>query len=196
MRAFVMRHRGLLAVVLLLAAVLLAGLYRVSDGLEKHSYNTGATPPQTVHVTSGHRYQISRPGGRRALQQHGISPTQAQCSLIPESGGPVALTVTVISTDVRPTNALATFVSPVTGNVRIDCGSWGAVYVDDSDNSGFDYAGLFLVLTAVCLTLGVALGLSALYARSSRDDDDIERRLGITGVHHEAGPDDADDVLH
>lgn len=191
MRAFVMRHRGVLAVVLLLAAVLLAGLYRVSDGLEKHSYNAGATPPQTVHVTSGRQYQISRPGGRTELQQRGISTTAAQCSLIPESGGAVALTVTVISTDVRPTNALGTFVSPVTGNVRIDCGPWGAVYIDDSDNSSFDYAGLFLVLTAICLTLGVALGLSALYARRARDDDEMDRRLGIVRAQPEGDPGDA-----
>jgi hypothetical protein len=193
--AFVMRRRGVLAVVLLLAAVLFGGLYRVADGMERHSYNAGAVPPQTVKLTSGHRYEISVPGGRKALANRGISATAADCSLSQAGGVSTPLTVTVISTDVRPTNALATFVSPVSGQVHLDCGPWGAVYVDDADDSGWDFAGLFLVLTAICLTGGLALGLSALYAaRSARDDDEIQRRVGAFGADHEVGPRNADDV--
>jgi len=191
----VMRRRGPIAVVLLLAGVLFGGLYRVADGVEKHSYNAGAVPPQTVQLTKGRQYEISVPGGRDALAKRGISATVAQCSITPSSGGPVQLTVTVIPQDVRPTNALATFTSPLTGQAHLDCGTWGAVYVDDSDDSSWDFAGLFLVLTAVFLTLGVALGLSALYARSARDDEEIERRIGFLGSDHEVGPGDSDDVL-
>jgi len=191
----VMRRRGPIAVVLLLAGVLFAGLYRVADGIEKHSYNSGAVPPQTVQLTSGRQYEISVPGGRKALETRGIAVTASQCSLTPDGSGPVPVTVTLISTDVRPTNALATFVSPVSGRAHLDCGAWGAVYVDDSDDSGWDYSGLFIVLTTIFLTLGVALGLSALYARSARDDEEIERRIGFLGGDHEVGPGDSDDVL-
>src|SRR5262245_24410616 len=135
-----MRLRGPIAVVLLLAGVLFGGLYRVADGVEKHSYNAGAVPPQTVQLTKGNQYQISVPGGRDALAKRGISATAVQCSITPSSGGPVQLTVTPISQDVRPTNALATFTSPLTGRAHLDCGAWGAVYVDDSDDSSWDFA--------------------------------------------------------
>ncbi len=199
MRSFgtiALRHQGVVAVALLLAGVLFGGLYRVADGLEKHSYNTGAVPPQTVRLTSGHRYQISVPGGRKALEKRGVSAATAQCSLSQDGGASTTLTVTTISADVRPTNALASFVSPVSGQVHLDCGPWGAVYVDDADDSGWDFAGLFLLLTAICLTAGVAFGLSALYAGMSRDGDEVQRRVGIRGAHHEIGTGDADDVLH
>jgi hypothetical protein len=191
---WVLRRRGILAVVVLLAGALCGGLYRVSDGAEKHSYNAGAVPPETVRLTVGHRYEISVPGGRKALQKRGIVTTSAQCSVTPDGGVEVPLAVTVLSNDVRPTNALANFVSPISGRVHLDCGSWGAVFVDDSDDSGWDYAGLWLVLAAIFLTAGVALGLSALYTRTARQDEEIERRLRV-GAHHEVGPGDADDVL-
>jgi hypothetical protein len=180
--SFVMRFRGIIAVVLLLAAVLFGGLYRVADGLERHSYNSGAVPPDKVTLTQGRTYQISVPGGRKALAQRGISTSVAQCSVTQPSGVSQHLNVTLLSTDVRPTNAIATFVAPVGGSVHIDCGPWGAVYVDDADNSGWDYAGLFLLLTALCLTLAVALGLSALYARHG---DQAEPGVGAGAGDHE-----------
>lgn len=198
MRAFggwVIRHRGVLAVALLLGAVLFGGLFRVADGAERHSYNSGATPPDTVGLTAGHKYEVSVPGGRKALQKRGIVTTSGQCSVTQDGGVEVPLTITVLSPDVRPTNALGNFVAPINGSVHVDCGSWGAVFVDDSDDSSWDFAGLWLVLAAFFLTGGVALGLSALYARTARDDEEIERRLRVGGAHHEVGPDDAGDVV-
>jgi hypothetical protein len=190
--SFVMRYRGVIAVVLLLAAVLFGGLYRVADGLEKHSYNSGAVPPDTVKLTQGRTYQISVPGGRKALANRGVSTSVAQCSVTQPSGVSQHLTVTVLSSDVRPTNALATFVSPVSGSVHLDCGPWGAVYVDNADNAGWDYAGLFVLLTAICLTLAVALGLSALYARHG---DHVEGGVGVATGDDEVGRADGGDSL-
>ncbi|HEY3632971.1 MAG TPA: hypothetical protein VGL21_18860 [Jatrophihabitantaceae bacterium] len=197
MRAFgawVIRHRGVLAVALLLGAVLFGGLFRVADGAERHSYNSGATPPDTVRLTAGHKYEVSVPGGRKALQKRGVETTSGQCSVTQDGGVAVPLAITVLSPDVRPTNALGNFVAPIGGRVHIDCGSWGAVFVDDSDDSSWDFAGLWLVLAAIFLTGGVALGLSALYARTACDDDEVERRLRVGG-HYEVGPDNAGDVL-
>lgn len=194
-KPLVTRHRGAVAVVALLAAALFGGLYRVSDSLEKHSYNAGAVPPETVELTKGHQYEISVPGGRKALASRGILTSAGRCTLTQGPAAPVSLTVTPISADLRPTNALATFESPISGRAHLDCGPWGAVYVDDADGSGWDFAGLFLVLAAICLTAGVALGVSALYVRTARDDDEIERGVGIVGGHHELGTGDADDVL-
>lgn len=187
-----MRFRGVIAVALLLAAVLFGGLYRVADGLEKHSYNSGAAPPDTVTLTQGRTYQISVPGGRKALARQGISTKVAQCSLSQPSGNTQTLTVTLLSNDVRPTNAIATFVAPLSGPVHINCGPWGAVYVDDADNTGWDYAGLFLLLTAICLTLAVALGLSALYARHG---DQVERGVEVGVGDHEVGRGDGGDPV-
>jgi hypothetical protein len=190
--SFVLRYRGVIAVVLLVTAALFGGLYRVADGLEKHSYNSGAVPPDTVKLTQGRTYQISVPGGRKALAKRGISTSVAQCSVTLQSGVSQNLAVTPLSNDVRPTNALATFVSPVSGSVHLDCGPRGAVYVDDADNTGWDYAGLFLLLTVICLTLAVALGLSALYARH---DDQVQRRVRAgAGDHEVAGPDGGDSL--
>lgn len=192
MGSFVMRFRGVIAVVLLLAAVLFGGLYRVADGLEKHSYNSGAVPPDTVQLTQGRTYQISVPGGRKALAERGISTSVAQCSVTQASGVSQDLSVTLLSNDVRPTNAIATFVAPVSGSVHLDCGQWGAVYVDDADNAGWDYAGLFLLLTAICLTLAVALGLSALYARHS---DQVKGGVRVATGDNEVGRADGGDSV-
>src|SRR3989442_4902851 len=91
-RAFgrwVVRHRGVLAVALLLGAVLFAGLSRVADGAERHSYNRGATPPDSVRLTAGHKYEVSVPGGRKALARRGIVTTSAQCSIVQDGGAGV-----------------------------------------------------------------------------------------------------------
>jgi len=190
--SFVMRFRGVIAVVLLVAAALFGGLYRVADGVEKHSYNSGAVPPDTVKLTQGRTYQISVPGGRKALASRGISTSVGQCSVTQQSGVSQNLSVTPLSSDVRPTNTIATFVSPVSGLVHLDCGPWGAVYVDNADNAGWDYAGLFLLLTAICVTLAVALGLSALYARHG---DQVKRGIGVAAGDHEVGDRDGGDSL-
>ena len=192
MGSFVLRFRGVIAVVLLLAAALFGGLYRVADGLEKHSYNSGAAPPDTAKLTQGRTYQISVPGGRKALASRGISTSVGRCSVTQQSGVSQNLSVTPLSNDVRPTNAIATFVSPVSGSLHLDCGPWGAVYVDNADNTGWDYAGLFLVLTAICLTLAVALGLSALYARHG---DQVQRGVEAGAGDQEVGHLDGGDSL-
>lgn len=199
--AFAWRYRGVIAIVMLIAALLFAGLYRVADGAEKHSYNVGAIPPATVKLTAGRTYEISLRGGRAALEARGFSPKDVRCSWsLGSTDVWQPLTVTPLSEDVRPTHAVATFVAPVSGSVRIDCAEWGAVYVDDADNSGWDYAGLFLVLTAVCLFLFVALGASALYARSARasgsgDGDEVERAVDVLRGHGEVRGSDGGDVI-
>ena len=199
--ALASRYKGTVAVALLIATVLFAGLYRVANGVEKHSFNAGAVPPDTVVLTSGHAYEISVPGGRKALENRGVSVAQAQCtwsdSASQGSANAQVLAVTVLSADVRPTHALATFVAPVSGRVHIDCAGWGAVYVDDADNSGWDYAGLFLVLTTICLTLAVAVGFSAMYERSSwtpRDRHQVEARREVQADNPEVGRADGGNV--
>jgi hypothetical protein len=199
--ALVMRRRGALAVVFILLTVLFAGLYRVADGVEKHSYSSGAIPPTTVELTTGHTYEISLPGGREGLKRAGIPASAAQCTWSQGNQIQQPLTVTAISADLRPTHAIATFTSPVSGEVHVDCADFGAVYIDDADNAGTDYAGLFLLLTAGCLLLGVALGLSALYARAGSggaagDEDEVQALVDVGGRNGEIRGANGDDVPH
>src|SRR6266508_2967721 len=195
----IMRHRGIVATMLIGATVLLAGLYRVADGSEHHSYNAGAVPPMTVKLTNGHSYEISVPGGRDTLKKRGISTQVAQFSCTQGSSGKRVLNVKPLSTDVRATHAIATFTFSVSAKVHIDCAGWGAVYVDDADDSEWDYAGLFLLLTTICLTAAVALGISALYARgtslrAARYDDEIEAGVEPFAADPEVGSTDGGHV--
>lgn len=190
-------QHGAVAVVLLVLGILLAGLYRVTSGTERHSYASDAVPPANVHVTTSHSYMISVPGGVSALQDHDLSPSGLRCEW--STGGSQAqpLSVQLYGPDAKATNAIGTFTGPLTGQIHIDCAGWGAVFVDDADDAGGDLAGLFLVLCVIALTIGAALGLSALRLRhvaSSRDsgraaseDDEIERLVHIVHVRSADG---------
>jgi hypothetical protein len=116
------------------------------------------------------------------------------------------LSVQLYGPDSKATDAIGTFAAPVTGDVHLDCIGWGAVFVDDADDAGGDLAGLFLVLCVIALTLGAALGLSALRlrygpsdesARAASENDEIERFVHLVHVRSEDGEvadPDGDDV--
>ncbi|HZY75826.1 MAG TPA: hypothetical protein VFE40_05875 [Jatrophihabitantaceae bacterium] len=188
-------QHGAAAVVLLVVGILLAGLYRVTSGTERHSYASDAVPPANVHVTVGHSYLISVPGGVAALQDHGLSPSGLRCEWSTGGSAVQPLSVQLYGPDAKATDAIGTFTASVTGDVHIDCTGWGAVFVDDADDAGGDLAGLFLVLCVIALTIGAALGLSALRSRYSdasyelahakREDAEIERLVHIVHVRSE-----------
>jgi len=77
------------------------------------------------------------------------------------------LKTTSLGTDTRTTHAVATFIAPVSGLVSITCGTLSQTYIDDADNTPGDPAGLFILLCAILLTIGVACAMSALYRRGS-----------------------------
>ena len=62
---------GVGVVVMLAAVVVFAGSRLVASG-QSHSYDAGATPPQTVRLTAGKQYQLSSPTGVPALQRDGL----------------------------------------------------------------------------------------------------------------------------
>jgi hypothetical protein len=185
------------AVVLLVLGILLAGLYRVTSGTERHSFASDAVPPATVHVTAGHDYLISVPGGVSALRDHDLSPSGLRCEWSTGGSATQALSVQLYGPESKATDAIGTFGAPVTGDIHIDCIGWGAVFVDNADDASGDLAGLFLVLCVIALTFGAALGLSALRLRhdaSSRDsvrasseNDEIERLVHLVHVRSEDG---------
>jgi hypothetical protein len=164
-----MQRTAAAAIVLLALGVVFVVLYRVENGAEHHSYNAGARAANTVHVTLGKQYEISTPGGINTLVDHGVSITNFTCTFAQAgTGASRELDVTALGSSTRTVHAVATFIGPVTGQVHIACAGFdGGVYVDDADGVPADPAGLFLLLATIAFTVGVALGMSALYRRSS-----------------------------
>lgn len=185
---------GALAIVLLLLGVVLAALSRVAAGSERHSYSSGAVPPASVAVTGGRTYLMSVPGGVGALQAHGLDPAALRCEWSEQGSGAQALDAQFYGTGGKATNAIGSFVAPVSGAIHLDCVGWGAVFVDDADNASGDVAGLLLVLCVLALTFGATLGLSALRGLSATgsvgaagEDDEIERLVHLVHVRSEDG---------
>lgn len=191
--------RAALAAVALLVGVTCAGLAWVFAATESHAYAHGPAP-QTVRLTSGRQYLLSVPGGYRALVNRANVQTP-QCTYTPQSpdGGAatLALSVNPFGADTKATNAVADFIAPTSGDVHIECLGWGAVYVDDADDSGFDVATLLVAVASVTLLAAVGLGLSALRgllaeARTGTDEDEeIERLVRVVQVRSDdRGADD------
>ena len=154
------------AVVLLVLAALFAVLYRIENNREQHSYNAGATPPTNVHITIGQQYEISTPGGIKAVTAR-VGAASLNCNYTAVGGRSTdQLDTTRLDSDTRTTHAVATFIAPVTGLVHIECRALSSTFIDDADGVGSDPAGLFLLLCTICLTFGAISGLSVLYRRA------------------------------
>lgn len=174
--------RALAAVAALLIGVALVGAWRVLGGSQSLPFDSGATPASSVHLTRGHTYSIAVPGGIRAMLAHGV-PTRTiggqdvvnlQCTWSQPTSPSAAqpLSVSAEATDTKAENTVGEFVSPVSGQVRIYCAGWGAVFVPNSDDRPYDWAGLALLLATILLTAGAALALSELRAAFARPRDD------------------------
>jgi hypothetical protein len=161
-------HRGVVAVISLVFAALFLLLYAVLNHTEDHSFNAHATPPTTVEVTAGQTYEISTPGGVVGLQHRGVSLSGLTCTYTQAGGTAQQLKISALGADTRTTHAVATFVSPVSGPIHIECPALiNGAFVDDSVHGSADPAGLFLLLATIALAVAVALGMSFLYRRSS-----------------------------
>jgi hypothetical protein len=199
---------GVVGAVLIGAGLVLIGLYRISSGTEHHAYSTGPVPPASAHVTAANTYHLSVPGGVKALRKRGVDVKSAECEWSVNGSGSQALAATAEGESTKATNVVASFVAPYTGDIHVDCTGWGAMYIDDADNTPADMSGWFLVSAVIALTIGAGLGLSALRSatdpdavsgrHTARDDDEIERLVHAVHVRSqdgEIGPDDGDDVL-
>jgi hypothetical protein len=200
-------RRAVVATVLLLLGVGLAAAYRVISGTQRQAFSVGAVPPSSSQVTEAKTYQLAVPGGVTTLKKRGANVTAAQCEWSVGGSGSQLLQVTAAGPDTKATNVVGTFVSPVTGDIRVDCAGWGAMYIDDADNAPADVAGWFLVLAVIALAVGAGLGVSALRMagdeaaasarRSTREDDEIERLVHAVHVRsqdEEVLDSDGDDV--
>jgi hypothetical protein len=190
-------RRAVVATMLLLLGVGLAAAYRVVSGTQRQAFSVGAVPPTGSQVTEGKTYQLAVPGGVASLTKRGITITAPQCEWSVGGSGAQVLQVSPGGADTKAINVVATFVSPVTGNIHVDCAGWGAMYIDDADNAAADVAGWFLVLAVIALSVGAGIGVSAMRmagdeaassARwSTREDDEIERLVHVVHVRSDDG---------
>ena len=156
-------RRAVAAIVLVVAGLMFCGMYRLTAGTERHSYSPGAVPPATVRLTEGRTYELSVPGGVKALKAQGQDVASPTCSYTrPGETTSSELTVQAEGADTKATNTVATFSSPVTGVVNVDCQGWGPMFVDDANDRSPDVAGWFLVVGIAMLVVGVPLALSVL----------------------------------
>jgi hypothetical protein len=187
-------RRALVAILLLVAGLVLAGAYRVVSGTEHTAYASGGEPPSTSAVTEGKTYGLSVPGGVPSLRKHGADVNSPECQWSAPGAGTQVLQAQAAGADTKATNVVATFVSPVTGDIAVSCAGWGAMFIDDSDHAPADLAGWLLVLAVLALAVGAGLGVSALRGAgevmraaqrsgtSASEDEEIERLIHVVQV--------------
>lgn len=156
----------------LLLGLGLLGVWRVFSDSQDLPFDTSATPPPSVAVTKGDTYQLAVPGGVRAMLARGV-PTRTvgdqqvlalQCTWsVPGGIGATPLTVLAESTTTKAENVVATFTVPVTGHIRVSCSGWGTMFVPDSNDRPYDWAGTALLAATILLMIGSALGLAELH---------------------------------
>lgn len=154
------------AVSLLVAVLASAGAF-LGHRMEHHAYAEGSAP-SSVHLTAGHTYRISFPGGveRARLREPLAGPS---CTYTrPGVAGAAALTIYPEDATTKATDVIATFVAPVSGRVAITCAGLSGVYVDDADDAGFDWATLLLVLASAALLVFVGTAGSLLWTDRER----------------------------
>lgn len=181
-------RKAAFAVVLVAIGLFCCGMFRVVSQTEHHAYASGSAP-NTVKLTAGTQYILAVRGGAPSLSERGVDVTTPECTWSVGGTEAQALTVSPGGSSSKGTNAVATFISPYTGNLHIECKNFGAVFVDDAEDAGRDTAGWYLVAGVLALTIGAGLGVSALRQASlrgggggrSRDDDQVETLVYVPG---------------
>jgi hypothetical protein len=162
--------RAAIAGFLLLVGLVSWGLWRVLSGSEDLPFAKGVSPPSAAHVTRDKTYSLAVPGGVRAMEARGVPLQNAnngqvislQCTWVPGPGETRSLSVQAESSQTKAENTVAHFQAPITGNLRVDCAGWGAMFIPDADNRPADTSGWALVVAVIALTIGAGLGMSAL----------------------------------
>ena len=159
-------------VVLLLAVVLFAGS-RVVASVQNHSYDTGATPAATYHLTVGKTYQLSSPTGDADLKSAGVLDNLV-CVTTNAAGVQTPLSSVATLDDERDLRMFATFQAADTGDFAVTCTGITQVFVDDADDSAFDWAALLVLLTVVAAVVGVIGVVSGVYGRQPARPESVD----------------------
>ena len=109
-------------------------------------------------------------GGVGTVRARHLAVADITCEIVPVGNGATQLAVVPEQDGSKALNQIATFVSPVTGRVHVDCAGLPAVFVDNADDAGTDRAGLALLLASAALAVGLPLLLGAFYRPRPRED--------------------------
>ncbi len=171
--------RALIAgTVVVLAALVSWALYVLQSNSEAHSYSHGGqAPPATVQLTAGHTYGIAIDGGVAREVALGLVPGTLQCTTTKAGQAAKPLQVNAEAQDTKATDRIGSFVSGVKGRVKVECAGIGVVFVDNADDAGYDWSGVWLVLASVLLAIGLPLTLSGLRLTGRRIDPAAARVL-------------------
>lgn len=146
---------------LVFAGLLSWVLYALSTGHERHSFTRGGDPAAYVDLVAGRTYHLAIPGGSQTEQSLGLDPTKLRCTAA-ESGQPPATLSVAAESNPKAINRIGSFTAGRSGSFRISCTGIGPVYVDDAEDAGFDWSGLWLVLASVMLAVGLPLTLTGM----------------------------------
>lgn len=151
-------------IALVVLAVLLWGGRGVLSAGQKHSWDSGAAPPSTVSLTSGHTYTLSMSGGVVALvERQGSAEPATTCTATDSSGASEELAVATQSDDPRVLHVIGRFTASRDERVSIICEDAGPIFVDDADDAHADRAGTLTLLMAILFVVGVGLVLNGAY---------------------------------
>lgn len=156
---------ALAGVVLVVLGLGCWALYRLTAGGERHSFAVGALAPAYVQVQDGRTYSIGIPGGARTVKARGADLGRLACEISPAGEVGQQLGVLPEPDDTKAENQVATFVAPLTGRVHVACAGLPAVFVDNAEDAGTDWSGMWLVLASASLAVGLPFVLTAMRSR-------------------------------
>jgi hypothetical protein len=151
-----------------LAGLVCWALYVRAANTEQHSYAHGGNPPAYVRLEPGTTYGIAISGGVHREIGLGFAPGTLQCTAARAGQAPGPLEVTAETTDTKATDRIGSFVSAISGDVRVQCTGIGPVFIDNAAGASYDWSGVWIVLASVLLAIGLPLTLSGLRRTTRR----------------------------
>lgn len=143
-------------------------LYAATSSGRPQAYSHGGQPRQYVRLVAGDTYRIAIPGGVQRAQALGVVVDKLRCTAARPGQAAAVLRMSAESTDTTAINDIASFVSPLTGPVHVECAGLGTVFVANAADARFDWSGVWLVLASAALLVGLPLVLSGLRAATTR----------------------------
>jgi hypothetical protein len=156
--------------IVVIAGLAVWALYVMQANRESHSYSRGGVAPATVQLKAGTTYGIAIRGGVGREIALGLNPATLQCTATEQGHAPGPLQVNAESQDTKATDRIGSFVADFKGRVHVACTGIRAVYIDNAEDAGFDWSGVWLVLASILLAVGLPLVLSGLRRTGRRVD--------------------------
>jgi hypothetical protein len=170
-------------VLLVLLGLAFWALYALESASERHAYAHGGAPRTYVQVQARHRYWLAIPGGVPSEAAADVQPGSLRCTAAAAGQAPGALAVSAEQIGTKATDQIGSFVAGFSGSVHIACDGLGTVFVDDAADASFDWAGTWLILAVVALTVGVPLTLSGLRRPRATAGSGASQSAGTVGAH-------------